>query len=106
MAVQLGLVTTKPPDLRRDSWHSKSLTWSALTSGMTRGTSGHMRQALELVMTKCPAAAKRGSNCSAAAASKAAKMSRGAPSGEAGETGMAAAACGTGVFSRQRAAWA
>src|SRR6266566_2792439 len=35
MAEQLGLVTTKPPDFRRQAWHSSNFTWSGLTSGIS-----------------------------------------------------------------------
>src|SRR5579864_4173461 len=104
MAEQLGLVTTNPPLWRRHDWHSNTLRCPALTSGITRGTSFCMRRALELVMTACPAAAKRGSSSAAMEASRAAKTILGAPSGLAAETGSSATLGGMGVLSRQRTA--
>src|SRR6476659_5944986 len=86
IAEQLGLVTTNPPLLRRHDWHSMSLMWSGLTSGITSGTSFTMRSALELVITAQPASAKRGSISAAIEASRAAKITLGAPSDVARET--------------------
>src|SRR5713101_821066 len=63
-----------------------------------------MRNALELVTTAHPAAAKRGSISTAIEASSAAKITLGAPSGVAGETRISATGEGIGVFSFQRAA--
>src|SRR5438270_6797978 len=63
-----------------------------------------MRKALELVITAWPALANFGSNSLAMAASKAAKITFGAPSGEASDTGIFATRSGIGVFSFQRAA--
>src|SRR5213082_2663483 len=88
------------------AWHSISFTCWALTSGITSGTSGFMRRALELEMTAQPASAKRGSSSLAAAASSAAKITLGAPSGVAGETAILATRSGNPVFMRQRAACA
>src|SRR6266545_2070565 len=85
MAEQFGLVTTNPPDLRRQVWVSISVTWQALTSGMTSGTSVAMRRALELETTAQPASANRGS-------------------GPAGDTVILATRSGIDVFSRHRAA--
>src|SRR5581483_10382166 len=104
IAEQFGLVTTNPPDLRRQLWHSTSLMWSGFTSGMTRGTSVFMRSALELVTTAQPASAKRGSSSAAIPASKAAKMTFGAPAGLAGDTTILATSAGIAVFNFQRAA--
>src|ERR1700746_633839 len=104
MAEQFEFVTTKPPDLRRQDWHSMSLMWPGLTSGMTSGTSFAMRSALELVITAQPASAKRGSRSAAMAASSAAKITLGAPSGDAGETFIFATFAGIGVRNFQRAA--
>jgi hypothetical protein len=59
-----------------------------------------MRKALELEMTAQPPAAKRGSSSRAMPASSAAKITRGAPWGSAGETGSPATREGIGVFSR------
>src|SRR5438034_11708202 len=94
MAEQLGLVTTKPPDFRRQAWHSSNFTWSGLTSGITSGTSLFMRRALELVMTAHPASANCGSSSAAIEASSAAKITLGAPSGLAGETCICATRAG------------
>src|SRR5271154_3726015 len=71
---------------------------------MTSGTSLFMRRALEFETTAQPASAKRGSRSAAMAASRAAKMTLGAPSGWAGETRISATRLGMGVFIRQRAA--
>src|SRR5438045_44234 len=104
MAEQFELVTTKPPDLRRQDWHSINLMWSGLTSGITNGTSFAMRSALEFVMTAQPASAKRGSISAAIEASSAAKMTLGAPSGVADDTRIPTTHGGIAVLSRQRAA--
>src|SRR5215469_10049222 len=104
IAEQFGLVTTNPPDFFRHACVSISLTWQALTSGITSGTSVAMRRALELVTTAQPASAKRGSSSAAMLASRAAKMTLGAPSGDAGETVILATLAGIGVRSFQRAA--
>src|SRR5579863_1891232 len=104
MAEQLGLVTTNPPFFFRQLWHSISLMWSGFTSGITRGTSFTMRNALELVITAQPASAKRGSSSLAIEESSAAKNTWGEPSGVAGDTLILAIEVGMGVFSRQRAA--
>src|SRR6267143_5550744 len=104
MAEQLGLVTTNPPDFRRQACVSISLTCPAFTSGITRGTSVAMRRALEFETTAQPPSAKRGSSSAAMLASRAAKMIFGAPSGVAGETVIEATRLGIGVFSFQRAA--
>src|SRR5947209_14366468 len=104
MAEQLGFVTANPPDFFRQAWHSMSLMWSGLTSGMTSGTSGFMRKALELETTAQPASAKRGSSSAAIPESSAAKITCGAPSGDAGETVIWATRSGKAVFMRQRAA--
>src|SRR5581483_1702521 len=98
------LVTINPPEFRRQDWHSNTLRWSGLTSGITRGTSFCMRKALELEITAWPASAKRGSSSLAPAASSAAKMILGAFSGLADEIRISAARAGTGVFSFHRAA--
>jgi hypothetical protein len=63
-----------------------------------------MRNADELEITAQPAAANLGSNSTAMAASRAAKMTFGAPPGPAGETVMPATSAGKGVFNRHRAA--
>src|SRR5580700_602522 len=104
MAEQLGLVTTYPPDFFRHACPSINLMCPAFTSGITSGTSGCMRSALEFVITAQPASAKRGSISAAIEASSAAKIILGAPSGVAGDTFIAATLAGIGVFSRQRAA--
>src|SRR6185437_2840834 len=104
MAEQFELVTTKPPDFRRQDWHSISLMWSGLTSGITSGTSFAMRRALEFVITAQPASAKRGSSSAAIDASSAAKITLGAPSGVAADTRILATLAGIGVLKRQRAA--
>src|SRR6202162_2080823 len=104
MAEQLGLVTAKPPDLRRQGWVSINWMWSLLTSGITSGTSACMRKALELETTAQPAAANCGSSSRAIAASRAAKIIFGAPSGLAGATVILATLAGMAVFKRQRAA--
>src|SRR5947199_2389757 len=104
MAEQFELVTTKPPDFRRQDWHSMSLMWSGLTSGMTNGTSFAMRSALEFEITAQPASAKRGSSSAAMDASRAAKITLGAPLGAAADTRILATLAGIGVFKRQRAA--
>src|SRR5260370_16669461 len=104
MAEQLGLVTTKPPDLRREGWVSISWICSPLTSGITKGTSDCMRNALELETTAQPASANCGSNSRAIAASSAAKIIFGAPPGLAGATVILATFAGIAVFKRQRAA--
>ena len=101
---QFGFVTMKPRDFLRYDWFSNSARWSALTSGMTSGTSSCMRSALELETTAHPASAKRGSSSAAMAESRAAKIIFGAPSGVAGDTFIFATAEGMGVFRRQRAA--
>src|SRR5580658_2459877 len=104
IAEQLGLVTANPPDLARQDCLSISRMWSALTSGITSGTSACMRRALELETTARPAAANCGSSSRAIEASRAAKIILGAPTGLAGETIMFATADGMAVFKRQRAA--
>ncbi len=104
MAEQLGLVTTKPPDFRRQACDSIIFTCPALTSGITSGTSFAMRKALELETTAHPASANAGSISAAILASSAAKITLGAPSGFAGETVIFATRSGIAVFSRQRAA--
>src|SRR3954465_1873112 len=104
MAEQFEFVTANPPDFRRQDWHSISLTWSGLTSGITSGTSFAMRSALEFVITAQPASAKRGSSSAAMDASRAAKIIFGAPSGVAADTRILATFAGIGVFRRQRAA--
>src|ERR1700733_13078224 len=104
IAEQLGLVTTNPPDFFRQACPSINLMCSALTSGITRGTSDCMRRALELETTVHPASAKRGSISAAIAASRAAKIIFGEPSGVAGETVISATFAGIDVFKRQRAA--
>src|ERR1039457_3887270 len=104
IAEQLGLVTTNPPDWLRQDCLSINRMWSPLTSGITRGTSACMRKALELETTAQPAAANCDSSSRAMAASSAAKMIFGAPSGLAGETVMFAILAGMAVFKRQRAA--
>jgi hypothetical protein len=104
MAEQLGLVTTNPPDFFRQACVSISLTCPAFTSGITSGTSLAMRNALEFVTTAQPASANAGSISAAIAASSAAKITFGAPSGLAGETVMFATRSGMAVFKRQRAA--
>src|SRR5438552_461817 len=101
---QFGLVTTKPPDFRRQLWHSSSLRWPEFTSGITSGTSDCIRSALELETTAHPASAKRGSSSAAIEESSAAKMILGAPSGVAGDTRIPATRSGMAVFIRQRAA--
>src|SRR5208282_3385028 len=85
IAEQLELVTTNPPDLARQDCFSINRMWSPLTSGSTSGTSACMRNALELETTAQPAAANCGSRSRAIAASSAAKMIFGAPSGLAGD---------------------
>src|SRR5260370_12233795 len=70
---------------------------------MTRGTSFTMRNALELVITAQPASEKRGSSAAAIEESRAAKITWGAPSGVAGETGIFAPADGMAVFRREGA---
>ena len=104
IAEQLGLVTTKPPDFRRQVWHSSSLRCPEFTSGITNGTSDCMRSALELETTAHPASAKRGSSSAAIEESSAAKIILGAPSGFAGDTRIPATRSGIAVFIRQRAA--
>ena len=104
IAEQFGLVTTNPPDFRRQLWHSSSLRCPAFTSGITSGTSDCMRSALELETTAHPASAKRGSSSAAMEESRAAKMILGAPSGLAGDTRISATRWGKAVFIRQRAA--
>src|SRR5512146_1561050 len=100
MAEQLALVTMKPPDCLRQVWSSMSARWSEFTSGMTSGTLGCMRQALELETTALPASANCGSSSRAMSASRAAKMILGAPFGLAGETFISATLRGSGVFMR------
>ena len=63
-----------------------------------------MRKALELLTTAQPAAANCGSRSRAMPASSAAKITRGAPSGEAFDTGILRTLSGIGVFKRQRTA--
>src|ERR1700757_4770360 len=104
IAEQLGLVTTNPPDFRRQVWHSSSLMCPPLTSGITSGTSACMRQALELDTTAHPDSANRGSGSIAVVPSSAANKILGAPAGFAGDTRMLAMAAGIEVFNRQRAA--
>src|SRR5215813_1361568 len=104
MAEQLGLVTMKPPDCLRHFWHSSSLVCCGLTSGITRGTSGCMRNALALEITAWPADANLGSTSVATAASSAEKTTLGAPSGSQGETCKLSISVGIAVFNRQRAA--
>src|SRR3984957_6209632 len=104
MAEQLGFVTTNPPDFARQDCLSINLMWSPLTSGMTKGTSDCMRKALELETTAQPAAANCGSRSRAMAASRAAKMIFGAPSGLAGATVILATLAGMAVFNRHLAA--
>ena len=71
---------------------------------MTSGTLGAMRKALEFETTAQPALANFGSISRAMAASSAAKMIFGAPSGSAGETVICAMRSGSGVSSRHLAA--
>src|SRR5262252_1134951 len=98
MAEQLGLVTMKPPFFLYHFCVLMSDTWSPFTSGMIRGTSSAMRNALEFDTTAWPASAKAGSICCAAVASSAAKTSLGVlPSVAAAETFMAAMLAGIGV---------
>ncbi len=63
-----------------------------------------MRKALEFETTAQPASAKRGSISAAMAASRAAKITLGAPSGLAAVTRILATRSGSGVFIRQRVA--
>ena len=104
IAEQFGFVTMYPPDSFRHVWFSTSARCSAFTSGITSGTDGSIRNALELVITAHPAAANLGSSSRAISASSAAKITRGAPSGVAGETGIAAIRSGSGVSSFHRTA--
>jgi hypothetical protein len=75
-----------------------------LISGITSGTLGTMRKALELETTAQPAVANQGSISRATVASTEAKMILGAPSGSAGATVILAMRSGIGVSSRHRAA--
>src|SRR5687767_1480970 len=104
MAEQLALVAINPPDCFRQLCCSISAMWSALTSGMTRGTSSFMRNAEEFEMTAQPAAANLGSNSAATAASSAEKTILVAPAGSAGATIICATSAGSGILRRQRAA--
>ncbi len=63
-----------------------------------------MRKALELLTTAHPASANFGSSSRAMPASSAAKITRGAPSGPAGDTCILRTRSGIGVFKRQRTA--
>ena len=63
-----------------------------------------MRNALELLTTAHPASANFGSSSRAMPESSAAKITRGAPFGSAGETGILRICSGIGVFSRHRTA--
>ncbi len=73
--VQLGLATMRPGQPRPAHCASISATWSALTSGMSSGTSSTARYGEAFVQTAYPACANCGSISRATSAGSAEKTS-------------------------------
>ena len=81
MVEQLGLVTMQPDHPLAALCSVSKARWSALTSGITSGTTGSMRWLRALLTTTCPARANSASTSPATEASRPENSSRGARPG-------------------------
>ena len=101
---QLGLVTMRPDHPRAAPCRASSARWSALTSGITSGTTGSMRWLRALLTTTCPARANSASTSPATDASRPENTSFGARPGVTRSTVMSAMRSGRAAGRRHGAA--